>query len=151
MNHQKLLTALRAQGFAPDRARELANWWCYAPPGTPYPSSKPRPQSSKLQAQSSSYPGWRFTRVSPRRVPRTDWPQRWAAAGAACGFEGASRTSFVALKDSPIWAALGSGAGGFSDATGSDVPPFAYGSGMGWVRASRAECIKLGLIKGEKR
>ena len=103
---------------------------------------------SQTEEELEQYPAWHFTRVSPRRVPRTDWPARWAAAGAECNFEGASRESFIALKDSPIWAALGSGAGGFKDATGSAVPPFAYGSGMGWVKAKRAECIASGLIKG---
>ena len=76
---------------------------------------------------------WKLTRVEPRERPRTDWPQRWQAAGDACGWQGALHSPMIALKSSPIWVALGSGVGGFDDALGNDYPPFAYESGMGWI------------------
>ncbi|MBR2939389.1 MAG: hypothetical protein IKC15_05980, partial [Kiritimatiellae bacterium] len=83
-----------------------------------------------------------------RKVPRDDWDRRWAAAGAATGWQGACSDDYVALKDSPIWAALGEGAGGFRDAIGNPFPPFAFGSGMSWARVSRAEAAELGLVDG---
>lgn len=92
------------------------------------------------------YPAWRLTRVAWREHPRTDWPRRWAAAGASCGFAGALQDRFIALKSSPIWAALGRGEGGFKDVLGDPFPPFAFGSGLGWRRVSREECKELGLI-----
>ena len=52
----------------------------------------------------------------------------------------------VALKTSPIWAALGNGAGGYRDTLGNPFPPFAYGSGLAWADVSRDEAIELGLI-----
>ena len=96
------------------------------------------------------FPAWELTRVSGRAMPRSDWPARWAAAGASCGFEGALQDRFMALKDSPIWQALGDGAGGYRDTLLNPFPPFAYGSGMGWVAVARAECIALGLIEGDE-
>ena len=91
-------------------------------------------------------PAWELARVTGRHAARKDWPERWAAAGSACGFEGALQNRFVALKDSPIWQALGDGAGGFRDTLGNPYPPFAYGSGMGWIGVARAECVRLGLM-----
>ena len=91
-------------------------------------------------------PAWELVRVSGRRMPRADWADRWAAAGASCGFEGALQDRFLALKDSPIWQALGDGTGGWRDTLGNPFPPFAFGSGMGWVGVPRAECVALGLI-----
>lgn len=96
--------------------------------------------------QLEMYPAWEFVRRAWREVPRTDWPARWAAAGASCGFAGALQDRFIALKDSPIWAALGRGEGGFKDVLGDPFPPFAFGSGMGWIRVSRKECERLGLV-----
>ena len=92
------------------------------------------------------YPAWELTRVSGRNMPRADWAARWAAAGTSCAFEGALQGRFIALKDSPIWQALGDGEGGYRDTLMNPFPPFAYGSGMGWVAVDRAECIALGLI-----
>ncbi len=92
-------------------------------------------------------PAWRLTRVGMREKPRPDWAERWQAAGDAVGWQGAIRSTkdFVALKDSPIWEALGDGAGGFTDTLKSPYPPFAFGSGMGWVNVGRRECKRLGL------
>ncbi len=104
---------------------------------------------AQLEAQTGSvvamWPAWRLTRLEGRGMPRQDWPERWAAAGSACGFEGALQDRFIALKSSPIWQALGDGEGGFRDTLGNPYPPFAYGSGMGWVDVTRDECEELGL------
>ena len=55
--------------------------------------------------------------------------------------------TLVALKNSPIWQALGDGVGGYNDTLGNPYPPFAFDSGMAWVGVDRSECIKLGLVK----
>lgn len=96
------------------------------------------------------FPAWELARVSGRAVPRSDWPARWAAAGSSCGFEGALQDRFIALKDSPIWQALGDGAGGYRDTLLNPFPPFAYGSGMGWIGVDRDQCIELGLIGSDE-
>ncbi len=97
-----------------------------------------------------AFPAWALARIDSRVNHRLDWTARWAAAGEACGWEGASRDHLVALKDSGIWAALGAGAGGYTDTLHTDIPPFAYGSGLGWSPVSRAECVALGLITGDE-
>lgn len=97
-------------------------------------------------------PAWELVRFETRRVPRADWRERWQAAGDAVGWEGAARVRgatgdrMIALKTSPIWQALGNGAGGFTDTLGNPYPPFAYSSGMDWIGVDRDECISLGLI-----
>lgn len=100
------------------------------------------------------YPGWELCRFSGRRAPRGDWHRRWEAAGNSVGWEGAARHtgsfpewSFIALKNSPIWQALGDGAGGFRDALGNPYPPFAFSSGLDWNDVERERCEQLGLIR----
>jgi len=95
-----------------------------------------------------AFPAWRLVRRGTRMVPRADWLRRWIAAGSESGWQGACKDDFVALKSSPIWAALGAGAGGFRDAIGNPFPPFAFGSGMGWVAVARNEAAELGLVDG---
>ena len=51
----------------------------------------------------------------------------------------------MALKSSPIWQAIGDGAGGYSDTLGNAYPPFAFGSGLGWLEASADESTEAGL------
>ncbi len=104
-----------------------------------------------LQEQTAAtvgiWPAWELTRLEGRSAPREDWPQRWNAAGEAVGWDGAARGGrFVALKASPIWQALGDGAGGFKDTLGNPYPPFAFSSGMGWEDVGREECERLGLL-----
>lgn len=73
----------------------------------------------------------------------------WKAAGEATGWVGAARGALVALKGSPIWAALGRGEGGWGDTLGNPFPPFAFNSGMEWFDAPRATCARLGLVDGD--
>lgn len=102
------------------------------------------------------WPGWLLTRLEGRRAPREDWIARWNAAGESVDWVGARRGpvysdgtsfAFAALKNSPIWQALGDGAGGFNDTLGNPYPPFAYSSGMGWEDLERETCEQYGLIR----
>ena len=97
-----------------------------------------------------AFPAWELVRYESRKMPR-DWPSRWKAAGDSVGWIGASADfgEMVALKDSPIWAALGRGAGGYRDTLGNPYPPFAFSSGMDWKGVKRARCIELGLITAD--
>lgn len=104
-----------------------------------------------------AYPAWELVRLYNRIVPRgsaeshsVGWEPRWNDAGEAVEWEGALDTPMIALKDSPIWAALGEGAGGYQDALANPFPPFAFNSGMAWRAVDRARCIELGLITGEE-
>ena len=93
-------------------------------------------------------PAWKLTRTGARKKPRGDWKRRWAAAGAACGWEGAAKNVMAALKTSPIWQKLADGEGGFTDTIGSPFPPFAFGSGMAWVGVGRSEWKRLCASEG---
>jgi hypothetical protein len=84
-----------------------------------------------------AFPAYRLLRVESRRIPR-DWYERWGEAGAAIGWEGASKTDLVALKTSPIWVAL--------SRFGRPWPPFDYNSGMGLEDVDRSEAEDLGLL-----
>lgn len=100
----------------------------------------------------SMFPAWKLVRIYGRRVPR-DWGLRWMAAGDSVGWEGAAKgypgptgePRMIALKSSPIWAAIGAGAGGYFDTLGNAYPPFAFGSGLGWLEGSAAEAKEAGL------
>ena len=84
-----------------------------------------------------AFPAYRLIRVEGRRVPR-DWFTRWGAAGSESGWVGASRTTMVALKTSPIWQQL--------SRFGRPWPPFDYGSGMGLDDVDRDEAESLRLL-----
>ena len=101
--------------------------------------------SEETEATVAMHPAWRLARMGAPRMPRTDWPARWRAAGDACGWEGACKDDFVALKGSPIWQELGNGAGGFRDTLMNPYPPFAFSSTMAWEPVGRDECAALGL------
>ena len=92
------------------------------------------------------FPAWELLSTGYRKHHRTDWPQRWKAAGERVAWRGAHRTKMVALKNSPIWQALGDGAGGFRDTLGNPYPPFAFGSSYAWVHVDRLEARELGLL-----
>ena len=112
--------------------------------------------SEQTEATVWLYPAWELSRRETRRIPREDWPYRWQAAGDAVGWEsaltlrGITGSRMIALKSSPIWAALGAGAGGYTDTLGNPYPPFAYGSGLDWDEVDRDECIALGLISADE-
>jgi hypothetical protein len=91
-----------------------------------------------------AYPAWELIRLGYTRAPR-DWDARWRLAGEACGWRDAAREQFAARKDSPIWRALGDGAGGYTDTLGNPFPPFAFNSRMAWVALSREEAGALGI------
>jgi hypothetical protein len=83
------------------------------------------------------YPAQRLVRVEPRQTHR-DWATRWREAGGKVGWVGASRTSMVALKTSPIWAAL--------SRFGTPFPPYDFSSGMGIEDVDFETAKGLGLV-----
>lgn len=112
------------------------------------------------QDEVDEFPALELLRVYDREVPRgeekngegNDWPSRWRAAAQLSGDTDALRIleetgRMIALKASPIWQALGDGAGGFDDTLGNPYPPFAFNSGFDQDGVDRAECEELGLIK----
>lgn len=102
-------------------------------------------QASESAIARTLYPAWRLERYGGRRQPRKDWFARWKAAGDSIGWKGAIRQEMVARKDSPIWKALGDGAGGFRDTLGNPFPPFAFSSGMAWTPVSASDAEAMGL------
>ena len=99
----------------------------------------------------AAFPAMKLLRIRQRKQGRA-WDARWKAAGDSVGWKGATPDfgTRTALKDSPIWHALGEGAGGYRDGLGNPYPPFAWGSGVGVVDVSRKEAIELGLISDEE-
>ncbi len=105
-----------------------------------------------------AYPAWQLVRLFLRAVPRgsaeshsVGWEKRWFDAGESVGWEGALKSPMIALKDSPIWQALGNGAGGYEDTLSNPFPPFAWRSGKAWREVNRNDCIRLGLISATGR
>lgn len=106
-----------------------------------------------------SYPAQEFYRIAKGRTSR-DWARRWRAAAGAVGDHDATRIleetgKMIARKDSPIWQALGDGAGlseeDASDALGNPYPPFAFNSQM-WTRdVDRDRAVELGLVRSDER
>ena len=85
-----------------------------------------------------AFPAYELVRVERRRVPR-DWNARWAAAARKVGFDGVARNgAMVALKTSPVWAAL--------SRFGNPFPPFDFNSGMGVRDVRKSVCRELGLL-----
>ena len=100
---------------------------------------------NQTEATVMLWPAWELVRFEGRAQPRQDWAARWRAAGESVAWDGALQRRMIALKGSPIWAALGDGAGGFRDTLGNPYPPFAYSSGLDWMEVSAEECARLGL------
>lgn len=93
-------------------------------------------------------PALELVRVTEAKMPR-DWEERWDEARAATIEDGSTSSAdgrMVALKNHPIWQALGDGEGGFNDTLGNPWPPFAFNSGMGTLEISREEAVGLGLM-----
>lgn len=84
------------------------------------------------------FPAWRFG-PSSARVPRTTWEARWREAGSKVGWRGALQSPMVALKTSPIWAAL--------SRFGTPWPPFDWGSTRELEDVDRDEAESLGLLR----
>jgi hypothetical protein len=122
-------------------------------------------QGNSNQDVVDAFPAWELLRYEDREVPRGEkkqggvlvpdpansWPTRFRAAAAQTGDDDAasvleSTGRMIARKDSPLWQALGDGAGGYEDTLSNPYPPFAFNSGMWTQDVSRAECIELGLI-----
>ncbi len=80
------------------------------------------------------YPCQELVRVRVSKNPRSDWAERWAAAGGQT-YGG----RMIAKKDSPVWEAL--------SRFGTPYPPFDYGSGMGVRNVDRETSVALGVIK----
>lgn len=85
-----------------------------------------------------AFPAYELVRVERRKLPR-DWSARWAAAAQKVGWEGVARNgAMIALKTSPIWAAL--------SRFGNPFPPFDFNSGMGVRDVKKSVCREIGLI-----
>lgn len=85
-----------------------------------------------------AFPAYELVRVERRKLPR-DWGARWAAAAQKVGWEGVARNgAMIALKTSPIWAAL--------SRFGNTFPPFDFNSGMGVRDVKKSVCREIGLL-----
>lgn len=85
-----------------------------------------------------AFPAYELVRVERRKLPR-DWSARWAAAAQKVGWEGVARNGgMIALKTSPIWAAL--------SRFGNPFPPFDFNSGMGVKDVKKSVCREIGLL-----
>jgi hypothetical protein len=97
------------------------------------------------------WPAQELIRAEARNEER-DWSARWLAAARSVGDAEAitawgTTGRMVARKDSPVWQALGDGAGGFdSDALHNPHPPFAFNSGMDVMDVDRDDAVQLGLL-----
>lgn len=87
------------------------------------------------------YPASELHRNRQSREPR-DWKTRWNEAAASVNYEGVARDgSFIALNDSPIWAAL--------SRWSTPYPPFDFGSGMWWRPVKWRVAEEKGLVTDE--
>ena len=86
-----------------------------------------------------AFPAYELVRVQQRKLPR-NWDARWMNAAKAVGFDGVSRdlSRKIALKTSPIWAAL--------SRFGNPFPPFDFNSGMGVRDVKKSVCREIGLL-----
>lgn len=93
------------------------------------------------------WPAWRlnFYNQEKRKISNSEWKSRWASAGNACNWIGASKTKFIALRNSPIWKFLGDGAGWYFDTYGLPHPPFVVGNNTDWIEATETDCNRAGL------
>lgn len=106
---------------------------------------------AQTDANVEEFPAWRLVRYGSREEPR-DWNARWNEAARQVGWKGVARNGdFVALKSSPIWEAIGAGAGNHKDTLGNPFPPFAFNSGMDWESVDRDECEAIGLAPDGKK
>ncbi len=92
----------------------------------------------------------RFEEPAGGAQARRNWENRWRIAARAAG-DPAALTALeqfgrmVALKESGIWAELGSSAN-FDDALDNPYPPFAFNSGMWTQDVGYADAVQLELL-----
>jgi len=107
-------------------------------------------------------PAWELIRmVEPKGgdAAKRPWHERWKAAmddigsdaDGGCTDPDEDDGRMVALKNHPIWQALGDGAGGYDDSLGNPWPPFAFNSGMNVIDVPRRECAALGIMNENER
>lgn len=91
-------------------------------------------------------PYFELVRNETRKQPR-NWWDRWLDCANAVNWDGVVKgtTRMIAKVDSPIWSELGHR---YMDSIGTDVPPFCFGSGMGWKSVRAKEIEDLGLEVG---
>lgn len=91
-------------------------------------------------------PYFELIRTESRKEAR-NWYDRWLTCAAKVNGEGVVKgtSRMIATVDSPIWFELGHS---FPDSIGTDTPPFAWNSGMGWQHVSAKEIKELGLEVG---
>lgn len=91
-------------------------------------------------------PYFELVRNESRKTQR-NWYDRWIDCANTVNWEGVVKgtTRMIAKTDSPIWSALGHK---YADCLGTDMPPFCYGSGMGWKTVTAKEIKDLGLEVG---
>lgn len=87
-------------------------------------------------------PAQELFRAGTARQPR-NWVERWQRAAESVGWEGVARNGrMIALKTSPIWAAI--------SRFGLPYPPFDYGSHMRVRSVSPQEAQAAGLLASEE-
>lgn len=90
-----------------------------------------------------AFPAYELVRRQERKAKR-DWGARWQKAAAKVGWEGVARSGgMIALKTSPIWAAL--------SRFGNPFPPFDFNSGMGIRDVGKSKCREIGLLGAEEQ
>lgn len=118
-------------------------------------AGKGQEQQGLSEAALDLFPAYELVRLESRRVPR-EWLKDWKTAAENIEWEGVSKSAFaegrmIALKTSPIWAAIGSSAL-FDDALDVSHPPFRFNSGMGWQVRDREAALHWGLdVDGEAK
>ncbi len=117
-------------------------------------------QQGQEPAVLDAFPAQELYRAGEPAGRARDWPRRWRAAAESSGDTDALRIQdetgrLIARKDSPIWQALGDGAGldadEASDALHHPYPPFAFNSLMDIRDVSRERALELELIRPDEQ
>lgn len=107
-------------------------------------------QNNKSQTEATTYafPAYEIVQcgISDHDKWLSMWSERWRCAGESVCWNLALKDRFIAHKKSPIWKAIGDGAGGFTDTSGLPFPPFFLGSDCTRLGIDRSECRSLRLI-----
>lgn len=100
---------------------------------------------SNTPAARDAFPAQELYRVGYRNKVRSDWKERFIAAGGKLSKSG----RMIARVDDDVWQNLGDGAGGYTDTLGNSWAPFAFGSGMGTRLIGRKEAVEEGVIEDD--